>query len=964
MSADIPISPPADYNTTISDGDAPMSDTAFLDATLVLVLPFVLIPLSVICARLVKYSWRIYQAKKYGFGDDILQDPLAELGLKVRRGYDTTADIRKIRREANRLKKEAIKRNTSTRQRDHENQRILGSPGSADAPRGRTALADITDFVRIPAAEEYLKQLHAQTKKTWFDLLSPDAVRRWVNVSGYARLWMMVQVTCTFLAIVNYVALTYLANRDDRDERALIKNLDIAYASFFLLDYCLSFYIAEDRLQFYFNPMSLIDLMSIVSPFVYLFIASPTKYVWFIGFIRIFRATRILRTYRLLSFTQSEETRELTIFTLNFLNFIFFAASIINATEALNFESEAPSLQNWHDSLYYIMVTFSTIGFGDLTPSSTISRVVVMFLIILVIIYIPWQTGKIIEIFNSMSKYQRAIYSPKSDTSHVILTGSVNYNAVVDFCREFFSADDYSNVVILSGVEPDISMRRLLNHPFYRTRLSYLRGDQMSLQDLKRAQSSFATGMFVLTTNASSAADETEETIAAYESDTQILLGTLYAKSSFPGLPIFAQVSDYRSQDLASSCGVDRLVCIDELKASLFANNCMCPGIQTLILNLIHSYKNFDAGSMKDFWTQEYQCGLVNQIQSFRIPPGLVGLPFGTAAAEIYNGFNCMVFALASVNSGFNQNQIRFLIDKNYQLRMDDIAFCIGDGSDELSLRIALHFKAVPTRDLDSEQRDLEIELDTLNRNKSGHAQPATPIVFSPANPSSYAAPGDSEFADITLGTIPSQLCDHIIVTGSVSLHVLLQFVKAIRERRVNSVEGSKCGAAHKDTPIVVILENIPGLVDAGSVWSEILSFHSIFVLKGRSVQKQVLEKGLIAKCNRIVIFSKFGAEGSDAQSVFLVKLIQKEWPHVKFLVELIDGANVKYLSQRNLEWDNNNLRMQSILNNYALGLTDRQALYRQIRTEGLEKTMLIYQILQFMTAKPDKPKPAHDPPR
>lgn len=293
------------------DGDPAMSDDSFYEATVVLLLPFVLIPLSIILARLFKYAWKIYEAKKYGYDDGILQDPLAELGLKFRR--DTTADIRKIKKERvrNQEKRALIQQK---KERDEIAERVGGEVKSG-----------FQEFAPLQAAEEYLAQLRASTARTWYEKLSPNAVRRWVNTSRYARLWMVLQVTCTFLAIVNYVALTYLANRDDRDERTLIKNLDIAYASFFLLDYFLSFYIAEDRLRFYFNAMSLIDLMSIVSPFVYLFVASPTKYVWFIGFVRIFRATRILRTYRLLSFAQSEESRELTIFVLNFLNFLFFS---------------------------------------------------------------------------------------------------------------------------------------------------------------------------------------------------------------------------------------------------------------------------------------------------------------------------------------------------------------------------------------------------------------------------------------------------------------------------------------------------------------------------------------------------------------------------------------------------------------------------------------------------------------
>ena len=76
--------------------------------------------------------------------------------------------------------------------------------------------------------------------------------------------------------------------------------------------------------------------------------------------------------------------------------------------------------------------------------------------------------------------------------------------------------------------------------------------------------------------------------------------------------------------------------------------------------------------------------------------------------------------------------------------------------------------------------------------------------------------------------------------------------------------------------------------------------------------------------------------------------------------MELIDGTNVKYFSSRDIEWDNNNMRVQSILNNYALGINDRMQLYRNIRTEGLEKTMLIYQIFKFVTTENEPPKSKH----
>lgn len=228
---------------------------------------------------------------------------------------------------------------------------------------------------QIHVAETYVKELRRQTKKTWSEKLSPDAVRRWIVTSRWSRAWMVFQVLVTILAIFNYVSLTYLVNRADRNERAFIKNLDVFYATIFMLDYILSFYTAEDRLMFYLNYTSLIDLVSIVTPFVYVFVTNPSKYVWFVGLMRIFRATRILRTYRLLSFSQSEETREIVTFVLNFANFVFFSASLINAIETLvvDFNSK-PNLLNWHDSLYVrtrdllrrVSETILTFSFNDL----------------------------------------------------------------------------------------------------------------------------------------------------------------------------------------------------------------------------------------------------------------------------------------------------------------------------------------------------------------------------------------------------------------------------------------------------------------------------------------------------------------------------------------------------------------------------------------------------------------------
>lgn len=272
---------------------------------------------------------------------------MAQLGINLRRVYGNTAGIRKIRKEQKKFD-EKLGQRIESEQNAQRAQRLADNSGPQFA------------FMKpLHAAEDIIESVRAKTSKTWSDRFSPEAVRRWVSSSRYGRAWMVFQVAVTILAIGNYVALTYLVNKEQAEQKRTIKDLDVAYGAVFLLDYALSFYIAEDRLAFYFSLMPFIDLISIVTPFIYVFVSAPSQWIWFVGLIRIFRAARILRTYRLLSFSQSEETRELTTFVLNFLNFIFFSASVINATETLVVQSQRPaSLTNWHDSLYYIMVTF------------------------------------------------------------------------------------------------------------------------------------------------------------------------------------------------------------------------------------------------------------------------------------------------------------------------------------------------------------------------------------------------------------------------------------------------------------------------------------------------------------------------------------------------------------------------------------------------------------------------------
>lgn len=56
---DLPLGEDLNLNATTGD---------LVNAATVFFAPFVVIPVSIILVRIVKYVWKIYQAKKYGYG--------------------------------------------------------------------------------------------------------------------------------------------------------------------------------------------------------------------------------------------------------------------------------------------------------------------------------------------------------------------------------------------------------------------------------------------------------------------------------------------------------------------------------------------------------------------------------------------------------------------------------------------------------------------------------------------------------------------------------------------------------------------------------------------------------------------------------------------------------------------------------------------------------------------------------
>jgi len=231
-----------------------------------------------------------------------------------------------------------------------------------------------------------------------------------------------------FVAV--YVAQSYPVSTATE---TLLWRLEVAIGVVFAAEYLLRLYGAGDRLAEFFNGYTMVDLVAILPTFV--LVALPVAAVPFnVGFLRVLRVIRVLRFYR---FTDDAEFFFGTIDdnTLRALKLLLTVLVLFFVSAGLFYSAENgtnPAVATFGDAFYYIVVTISTVGFGDILPRTALGRWVTVGAILAGIIVIPWQAGKIVKEWRSKEQVNvtcpdcgLAYHDP--DASHCKACGHVIY---------------------------------------------------------------------------------------------------------------------------------------------------------------------------------------------------------------------------------------------------------------------------------------------------------------------------------------------------------------------------------------------------------------------------------------------------------------------------------------------------------------------------------------------------------
>ena len=260
--------------------------------------------------------------------------------------------------------------------------------------------------------------------------------------SVYGFIWQMLQLVLTLISCETYIQVLYM----EPDVPDALLYIDVILTTLFAIDFVFNFYAAQDRLRhLVLQPYAFVDWITVIPFYVSWASGDPfntdTNQELFVRSLRLFRSIRIIRCYRLLPVSKNALVQQIIQVVISFFILVFISTSLIqfledNLEAIPGLSSNAPF--DWYEAFYFIIVTFSTVGYGDISPTTYAGRGVMIFFILLGIAVLPYQIGKLIEVIGMVNKYELTAYTHRKHQEHLIVMGHFDARTLIAFFDEWY----------------------------------------------------------------------------------------------------------------------------------------------------------------------------------------------------------------------------------------------------------------------------------------------------------------------------------------------------------------------------------------------------------------------------------------------------------------------------------------------------------------------------------------------
>ncbi len=331
----------------------------------------------------------------------------------------------------------------------------------------------------------------------------------------------------------------------------------------------------KEKLTYIITPIAIIDLLAILP--AYRSFRFLRIFVLF-RFLKLFKHTRNM--HKFIEVLADRKFELITLFTL--LIFVVFIGGI--AIYILEDQSN-PNIKNLFDALYWSFITITTVGYGDISPTTVAGRSVSFIIVILGITMISFATSVIVSAFSeklSEIKEDRLSEYIKKSQEFLVIAG---YGQLSKVFLQKYASDDKSYVII---DKDETKVQQAISDGYFAINDSASR-----YEVLKR----FYNSKSKITV------------IAATGSDIENIYICLNAKIISKDIKVVARANNFNVLNKYKRAGADRIILPSRIASSMLVASVSYPIIYKAINAIMHSY---DVAKLDEMYIDE-KCDLVGK---------------------------------------------------------------------------------------------------------------------------------------------------------------------------------------------------------------------------------------------------------------------------------------------------------------------------------------------------------------
>jgi voltage-gated potassium channel len=209
------------------------------------------------------------------------------------------------------------------------------------------------------------------------------------------------------------------------------------FTAVFTIEYALRLWTARKPLGYALSFYGIVDLLSVLPTYIALVVTSSQ----YLMIIRIFRLMRVFRVLKISRFMNESDalwnSLKASRAKIGVFLFAVFNVAVIMGTIMYIVEGGENGFTSIPRSIYWAIVTMTTVGFGDIHPHTDLGQFFAIILMILGYGIIAVPTGIVgVEMFNTTNSATTSSIEPQLNAVHCNNCGRTGHFEDAKFCMQ------------------------------------------------------------------------------------------------------------------------------------------------------------------------------------------------------------------------------------------------------------------------------------------------------------------------------------------------------------------------------------------------------------------------------------------------------------------------------------------------------------------------------------------------